>query len=253
MPSTILQIKHRAKNQPEMYEELQKLIVTLRLYRTGSIENIRTEWRSESILDIGGTTYHDAPMATVYNYGLDSTDAKPLKDFIETIKPLIPLDVTKGSFPSVDYVVIAIQRYDDSILKLETPEGRLTKAIMCLEALYLKPKEEGELAHRLGQRVARLLSLLDQQPLEIYNNIRRAYGIRSKFIHGSGIEKEERQNIANLTKKVIDYARISIVIHIQLRAEKVNKEKFLALIDNSLLSENALAKLRDLKEKCVVT
>jgi len=253
-PSTILEIKHRAKNQPEMHEELQKLIATLRLYKTGSVENIRTEWRPKTVLHFGGTTYHTAPTAGAYKYGLDSTDTEPLKNFIETIKPLIPLEVTRGGVPSVDYTVIAIQRYNDGILKPETPEGRLTKGIMCLEALYLKPKEEGELAHRLGQRVARTLGLLDQQPLKVYNNVQRAYGTRSKFIHGSGIEKEERRNIAGLAKKIIDYARISIVIHLQLHAGKVDKEKFLALIDNSLLHENALAKLVDLvKEKCVVT
>ena len=253
-PSTILELKHRAKNQPEMHEELEKLIVTLRLYKVGSVENIRTQWQSKTVIGFGGTSYRSALMAGAYKYGLDSTDTEPLKNFIETIKPLIPLEVIRGSTQSVDYTVIAIQRYQDSILKPETPEGRLAKGIMCLEALYLKPMEATELAHRLSQRVARTLSLLGHKPLEVYNIIKRAYDIRSKFIHGSGIEKEERQNVANLAEKIINYARISIVIQLQLRAGEVDKERFLALIDNSLLSENALTKLKKLvKEKCVVT
>lgn len=253
-PSTILEIKHRARNQPEMQEELGKLIVTLRLYKVGSVENIRTEWHSKTILGFGGTSFRSAPMAAVYKYGLNSTDTEPLKNFIETIKPLIPLEAIRGSTQSVDYTVIAIQRYQDSIIKPETAEGRLTKAIMCLEALYLKPMETGELSHRLSQRVARTLSLLGFQPLEVYNIIGRAYGIRSKFVHGSQIEKEERQNVANLADKIIDYARISILIQLQLSAGDVDKEKFLALVDNSLLGENALTKLKKLvKDKCTVT
>ena len=253
-PSTILEIKHRAKNQREMHEELEKLTVTLRLYKVGSVEKIRTEWRSKTVISFGGTTFSSFPIGEAYKYGLDSTDTEPLKNFIERIKPLIPVEAIRGGTESVDYTVIAIRQYQDSILKPETHEGRLTKAIMSLEALYLKPMEAGELAHRLSQRVARTLSLLGYQPLEVYNIVGRAYDIRSKFIHGSQIKKEERQNIANLAEKIIDYARISIVIHLQLRAGDVDKERFLALVDNSLLNENALTKLKKLvKEKCTVT
>jgi hypothetical protein len=158
-PSAILKVSIRAKGQPEVYKELEKLILTLRLFRVGSVENVRTSWKSDSILDMGGTSYKGTVYES-YKYSLSKSDVPKLKEFIERISPIIPQNLIDPSLKQADYSVIAVQRYNDAILKPEIIESRLSFAIMALEALYLKETEREELQHRLGQRVARLLSFL---------------------------------------------------------------------------------------------
>lgn len=245
LPSAILELKCRAKTQSEVHEEIGRILTTLRLYKVGSVTAIRTKWRAKTILGMLGTTIGGARFSTSYRYGIGIEDLGSLQKFMEVVKTLIPIEAIHGGTETVDYVTIALRRYSDSLLKPDVVEAKLTSAIMCLEALYLKTAEREELSHRLAQRVSRLLSFLGRNPLEVYNLLKQAYGMRSKYIHGSQLEKEERQTVRKVTMLVINYARQSVVLFLQLR-QKVEKEKFLNLIDNSLLSEKASQKLKDL-------
>ena len=123
-------------------------------------------------------------------------------------------------------------------------ENRITSAITCFEALYLKGKEREELSHRLCQRAAALLRLMDFTPLEVYNKLNQAYDIRSTFIHGSQSEFEH-QKAQDLCKTVLEYARISLLIFFQLK-EAINKEELINKLDNSLLDDRALIKIKEL-------
>lgn len=243
LPSAILGMKYRAKTQSEVHDEIGRILTTLRLYKVGSVTNIRTKWRSKTILGILGTTFGTRFLPS-YKYGIGLEDLDSLQKFMEIIKSLIPIEALRGRAETVDYVTIALRRYSDSLLKPDVVEAKLTSAIMCLESLYLKTAEREELSHRLAQRVSRLLTFLDHNPLEVYNLLKQAYGMRSKYIHGSQLEKEERQTVGRVTETVINYARQSVVLFLQLR-QKIEKEKFLNLIDNSLLSEKASQKLKN--------
>lgn len=133
-----------------------------------------------------------------------------------------------------------------AILNQSTIEGRLASAIMSLEALFLKPEEKAELTYKLGLRTSKLLGMKGFEPIKVRNYLRQAYGIRSKFVHGSRIEKEDRDNATKFLADILEYARMSIVTFMQLRQEEVEKEKLFNLIDNSLLSEKATKKLTGL-------
>ena len=152
--------------------------------------------------------------------------------------------------PTTILLTIAFDRFNKALEETK-PEGRLTYGTMCLEALYLS-KERQELARKLSQRVAGALGFFDYDSLKVYNLIKKAYGVRSIFVHGSEIEKEERKKLVKLEKEVMDYARASLIIFLRLHGV-LEKNDFLSKLDNSLLDEKAKKKLNDvLKENCQV-
>lgn len=252
-PSAILDASFRAKNQPEVSKEIEKLMLVLRLFRVGSVSNVRTVWKSESILGfMEGMVSVGGLLSESYKYSLSKADVPKLKEFFEKIIPLIPPNLYDTAVKQVDYSVIAVQRYNDAISKPEIFESRLTFAIMALEALYLKENEREELEHRLSQRLARLLSFCGYEPIEVYNTMKESYGLRSSFVHGSPIPEEKLKDIAKMGQEVIEYARLSIVLFLLLK-QVTEKDKFLSLIDHSLLSENAFDKLeKTLEEHCTI-
>jgi len=126
-------------------------------------------------------------------------------------------------------------------LKPESIENRITFVINCLEALYLKREERAELSHRLGQRVSAILRHLDFIPIEVYRDIIKAYDIRSNYIHGQ-IEPEKHGDATKLEKKVFEYARISLLVFIQLMP-RYSKEEIINRADNSLLDAAVCYKL----------
>lgn len=243
-PSAILLLEYRVDGQPKMLDIIQRVINTLRLYRVGSVSTIKTEWISSSILQIGGTTYRNVQIPAHFKYELNEKDEDCLKDFFNVIEPKIPAEIIQKGTGETNFITIAFDRYNDSILKQDIPESRLSSAIMALEALYLKDDEMGELAERLAQRTSLLLSLFGYDSLETFNIIKRSYNIRSRFVHGSKIEKEDMKDIAKLIDKVVDYARKSIVIFLQLQ-ELIEKNQLLNRLTNSLLDNKAKDKLRD--------
>jgi hypothetical protein len=233
-----------------MWDELEKLIVALRLYKLGSVVTRRITWKPKSILQFGATTWPTFIQPVVYCYSLSSEESLKLKTFLDKIRPLLP--VVQGRIETIDYISISLQRYNDALFKSD-PTERLAYAIMGLEALFLKSSEREELAHRLAQRVARCLSLYSYQPLEVYRIIVQSYDIRSNFVHGSLVGKEKSHDASTLAEKVIKYLRILILMFLELK-NRVEKDSFLNTIDNSLIHPDALAKLEKLiKENCPIT
>jgi hypothetical protein len=117
-----------------------------------------------------------------------------------------------------------------------------------LEALYLKSLERAELSHRLSQRAAMLLKQFELKPKKVYEDLDRAYQIRSTYSHGSFVNPEEHKDIPALTRRVLDYARLSLLAFIQFIG-KVEKASLINKLENSMLEENALTSLNELISK----
>jgi len=254
IPHSIVNLTLKGKNQPEIHKELKKVILTLRLFQVGSIENIKTFWGTNQFSSLGGDVSSKINISSpAYKYKLTKADIPRLSDFLKKLPALIPSFLIDGK-GEIDYSAIAIQRYNDALMKPEIAESRLSFGIMALEALFLKKElETGELEHRLSQRVARLLSLYEYKPLEVFNTLKRSYAIRSSFVHGSPIPKEDLKQVSALAQKVLNYVRFSIVLFLQLK-NTYEKDKLLNLLDNSLLSDEASKKLKqELKQNCPLT
>jgi len=247
--SAIIEITQRVKFQPYVWDELEKLVIALRLYKKGSINTVKTIWNPKSILTSGSTSVPHIIRPIVYRYPLLPDDFEKLQSYINKIKPLLP--VVQGKIETTDHISIALQRYNESLFMPDSTE-RLTYAIMGLEALFLKSKEHEELAHRLAQRVAKCLSILGHQSLEVYRIIKESYSVRSQFIHGSLVEGEH-DDVSQLADRILEYLRSSVLMFFELKG-KMEKESLLNTVDNSLLHGDALAKLEKLiKEQCQIT
>ena len=219
----------------------------------GSVIVVQANWKSDGVMWFsGGTSFGTRSHVDTYKYSLAKDDGPKLQEFLDKIEKLIPEELIRPGMSEVDHLVIAVQRYEDSLLKPEITESRLSFAIMALEALFLKEEEREELEHRLGQRVAKLLAEFGHEPLEVYNKLKRSYSIRSSFVHGSPISKDQQSEALKLTQDILEYVRLSIVIQLQLKGT-IDKDKFLSLLDNTLLTQNASEKLQKiLEENCEI-
>ena len=118
------------------------------------------------------------------------------------------------------------------------------------EKEYLKEEEMSELSHRLSQRVAGLLRFCNRSPLDVFDDLRRAYRVRSKYIHGSRLKSKDRGQVAGLAERVLEHARVSLLAFLQIKS-KMDKGELIDMIDQSLLDKNAYTKLREtVSESC---
>lgn len=240
--SAVLQLNLLHKSLREIQEEVGVVINTLRLFKLGSVFYLKYEMTPESITRFGGTLGAGNGQATHYKYVIEPQDIAGLSTFISRIKPLVPKDIEGHVFTS-DFIVIAFKRYLDALIRRGSPESRITAAITCLESLYLKAAERMELAHRLAQRTSALLRLFDYRALEVYNNVTRAYDIRSTFIHGSSTAEKDKSSLGELCKTIMQYARVSLLVSMQLQ-NTLEKEQLINKLDNSLLDNSAYSKLQ---------
>lgn len=245
-PSAILELGFRTSDSQEIHRETTAILDTFRLFRLGSVVERGTTESARSILQSGTMFHSSRDQLAVYKYGLAANDVECLRAFLDKIKPVLLALNDIGESPPVEGVSslsIALERYKDALLRQASIESKITSAITCFEALYLKSKERMELAHRLSQRVSALLRLLGFIPLRAYNELSRAYEIRSTFIHGSQIDRDQRRSAVQLCETVMEYARISLVVLLQLQ-EVMDKEALISKLDNSLLDDNAQQKIQ---------
>ena len=250
--SAVLELTYIAREQKEIYDEVEIILNSLRLFRLGSVFSIKSEMHPKSFLTFGGTSTPNLRFAPTYKYPISERDIPELKELIEKIRTLLPKETLPIASGEINSILIALQRYNEALLKSESIESRITSAITCFEALYLKAEERMELSHRLSQRAAAVLRLFDFIPLEVYSALSRAYDIRSIYIHGSQIKSEEHKSTTELAEKVLEYARVSLLLFLQLKPT-VDKENFISKIDNALLDENAYSKVKKLvNENCKI-
>ncbi len=112
-----------------------------------------------------------------------------------------------------DIIIRAFKYYQDSLFRSLGIESRIALSISGLEALYLTNDSiQGEITLRLSLRIAKLLSYLDINPLDIKKNLSRAYAIRSSHVHGSNNKKKsEPQTLIELSENIDQYLRLSIL------------------------------------------
>jgi len=247
-PSAVIELKQRAKNEFSILNKLEKIIMTLRLYKLGSIEKMVIKWKPKSILKPESITEYPIKQP-IYEYTLNSNDVNKIKDLLNKIESMDYFNNQEKNKP-LSYLSIALHRYNEALFR-PNPIERLAYAIMGLEALYLK--ESGELAHKLAQRVAKCLGILNFHPIRVYENLKKAYKIRNKFIHGSPLDKNDLYKLSKLVDNIMEYLRCSILMFMELKGKK-KKEEFIEIVDNSLLYQEDYDKLQELiKEHCYIT
>ena len=162
------------------------------------------------------------------------SDIPSLSRFISKVHPIINSINTNNH-----QYKLALDRYDEAVLSSKDLDKRVTYAISALEAILLK-SNESELKHKLAQRSSILLKCVGKNPLKIYNEISKAYKIRSKYIHG---EHSKPNN--NFVYSILDYTRIIVRISIQL-IDIIEKNKLVNLLDSALLDSKSFVRVKKL-------
>lgn len=245
-PSAILEATQRAKDEGEVFTQITKLVYALRLYDVTSASRIRLNLSSSGTTTPFPSTLNSSPN-TPFRSTLSSEDEPDLKDFLDIILPIIEEKIIKNG--EDDFLNIAFDRYKSALDDNDSEESRLTSAIMALEALLLKDEEKAELSERLSRRTDILLSFFSYQEIEVSRKVRRAYEIRSRYVHGSKIGEED---ISELTQRIMDYARQCLVIFSQI-PEDEGKDGLLSTIDRASLQQESKESLKeDLSNWCEV-
>ena len=124
---------------------------------------------------------------------LSQTDAKYLESFIHYLFPKINITSHQKTNNPIN---IAYNRYKESLTRHISLDEKLTFSIMGLEALFLSGNNE--LSYQLRVKAAKLLGYLNEPPEEVLTNIKKAYNIRSKYLHGSVLRETKNEEASQL-------------------------------------------------------
>lgn len=243
LPPAIASFQLRGAETAEAQKAVGTLVNALRLYRLGSVHSMKYVVTPKSVIRSGGTLGTSGSVAAPYKYELGSADGEPLSRFLDRVRPLVPSGLEPGDSP-LSPALIALRRYSDAVVGRGDLQERITSGITCLEALFLKDKERADLSYRLSLRVASLLGLIGFRGLEVQKHVHEAYGIRSNYIHGGAGDPATMQRGDHLCRKVLDYARIAVLVFLQLGGS-MEKDDIVSRLDDGLLEEKRLEKLRD--------
>lgn len=243
-PPAVTEFQVRGTSGQDAQRAVGSLMSCLRLYRLGSVRETEYSLRPHSIYRFGGTFGSPHVFGSSYKYELAAADEKQLTEFVGRMRALVPNEYGAPE-TAASPVNIAFRRYTDAVLGRGDVQERITSGITCLEALFLKAKERAELSHRLSLRVAALLKLIGLDALAIQGHVHQAYEIRSTYIHGGTLDTEKTQNAEELCRRVLDYARIAVIIFLQLR-EQMEKSEIINRLDDGCLEDRKLEKLKSL-------
>jgi hypothetical protein len=142
------------------------------------------------------------------------------------------------------FLSTALGWYKDSLLAGGPIEGTVAWAVACLEALFLGDNPPTELSYRLTHRVIALLRCIGWPPLEVRQELKTAYDVRSKHVHGAVSKKKlAHEELQALHRNIAEYARVSCLVWTQILRERSRKE-VLATLEEALIDDGADRRLR---------
>jgi hypothetical protein len=163
-------------------------------------------------------------------YQLTNNDIIHIKQTFTSLKPLIP-----NIFSS--QLKIALDRFDSSYC--ENNEDALVDQMIAFETLFLGDNQE--LNYKLGMRIAFFLQDTEIERKTVFNNIRKAYNLRSDIVHGKN--KVNHVELENILPLVENYLRRSIKKYLYLFSKgyslddlKQGKKETLAKLDENIIS-----------------
>jgi len=232
-PDSHMTLKIKKDSFYEAQEEIHRIKNLLRLFDLGNIFYLCYYFETTTLTNgTGGVFSLNNHPNEIPFYFLEKKDIKKLKNFLDN---MLPLTNEKLSLHSTkNYLDIALKRYKDALTDNSPSIRRLTLFIMGLEALYLQ--SNSELKFRLSIKAALLLSNFSENPNDVFTNIKKAYDLRSKYVHGKMCKNQELNNLLLI---IGNYLRKSIIIF--LVSDK--KENFLHEIKTSLYDKNSSDKL----------
>lgn len=238
--TAILEIEKDDSYPIDIQKEVEKAILTLRLFRVGEVSNISYSLSGKTIARfIGGTvSFIQNPMSPRKKLKIYAKDANKIKQFWKEFNTLNHGSLIEMSQSTeLENIHFAYQRYCDALFSSRVFEQQVASAIIGLESLYLNDSEE--LSKFLRLRISKFLGLAGLNPQHIQKVLKDAYNVRSYFVHGNKIDYKKRKKLQNEYKtendfliEVLEYLRISIILLLALHRQK---DELIDLIDDSFI------------------
>jgi len=185
-----------------------------------------------------------------YYYEVVKSEEHSFILFFEKIKPILKSISPKNYF-SGNHLDLAFHRYKDSLLRSEVNVNRMISAITCMEALL--SEAQSEISYKISIHVAGLLKHFGFNSTKVYEKMRKAYSIRSEMLHGSKVSDKKIDFAKNHTHEIVNYARLSLLVSLQLKDKYATKDEFVKKIDYSLIDEGEFLDLGEaIKENVLI-
>lgn len=132
---------------------------------------------------------------------------------------------------AINRFLLSTQKYDD--------EDRLVDLMIAFEATFLDVTEKGELSFKLGLRSSYLLKH-DFKSADVFEFVKKAYGLRSSIVHGANIKgneikfKGKKLDLRSVVSTLTDLIRTSYQIVIIERKES-NMSDFIKTLDLEII------------------
>lgn len=200
LPSAILEIETVARKPEDLIKDIKQSVAILRLFGTAGIDimshKIFTDphVRHRSFGSLSSTLMGaDRYLKAFGDYKVTEKNANKLILFWKELSPKLPGKLFRGYELRKNSLAIAYERYSDALLLPFEP--RISNAVMGLEALLLPESFVGELSFRLRTFSSKLLGLLGYEPIEIRQIVKKAYNLRSSYVHGGYIKEKDKKKI----------------------------------------------------------
>jgi len=238
-PDSVLVLTCAARSRPDFRREINALC----LFRLGAVEVLRERWKSDSVFPYMGSSgepfLHNRSPA--FTYELAAHDAPSLAEFLRSTAVKLPV---KPLGHHEDPRWIGLKNYFRALLTASDPEERLAQAVASLEASLLSDDVKEGVTFGLSLRTASLLWLAGLNPLEIFSQVRTAYGFRSKYSHGGSIKAKDLEKVRDLCQPMMELCRLAVVKFIEIPNAE-HKREILTKLDLSLLDKQERQSLGD--------
>lgn len=114
---------------------------------------------------------------------------------------------------------------------------KLIDFMISFESLYTKKKSQGTRI-KVSRRCAHLLGETPKERLEIDENLREAYSIRSDLVHGRKLSLKKQQKLSKLKPILLGYLRQSFIYFLRMRNRNIDKEDLFNIIRECEISED---------------
>ena len=246
-PSAVLRIECNAKDGQYILNQTRKVLVILRLFKTGGVRIVSHEVKSGISHYGSGPDFHlsiqtlQDGLDPVNGYTVTDSEKRKFKNFWQIMSERLPENIYKIDRP-INHLALAYERYCDALLRDNLFEKKIASAVMGLEALFLPEKPSSELRYRLSMNTGKIMGAIGENALEVKEKMATAYDIRSIYAHGSKVNKKEEDKIKeefgstlNFILIILGYLRKSILVYILLGLKKDAVQNLLgeAMLDKS--------------------
>ncbi|WP_230457451.1 HEPN domain-containing protein [Leptospira santarosai] len=207
-------LSHKAKEtESENRVSRDTIISALRLFKFGTIFPLAIITRNIGFFSIGSSFSSGFP-----RYGIGSSyvlSKKEIEEFLKLWNQIYELSPKK--IPH--FLEVALRRFADGTLRPNL-EDKIIDLLISAEAIFLSSggNDQGELKYRLAHRAALFLESEPKKQKKVFNFMKRAYDIRSAFVHGSSSkiklpEKEDgsKMQLTEFESQLRDLMRHAII------------------------------------------